>query len=523
MAAGPGPRNIRAMEHSVERLLSCASGAAQAVQRRLDVLLRGPVPEEIVCRLLVTGLVRRIVRDGEPADLAVVWFEDGAVLDGLGYLAPNACVLFDPEVTPPIRAVRATKRAWVDVQPWVLPLEGPGALSEGIIFASPVYRGDIPRISCSMPVNLEVHDVERVLASFLPVAAEWVVGVDEKSDDGTLAIVERYADVVFRFRIEPWSFATARNATVDRCAYPWVFQTEGHEHLAQEAIGPLRILASQKLPQGVLMIAREVKAGEDGENDQVFYFPWVFRNHPALRFSDQNGVHNALEADAYAKAVEATEPVCIRGPSGLRTIHKAHPLNRSHRAKQRHAMNREALDTYADAAVASSRRSRALFYAQQEHASAGDLRRAVRVAVEYLRTNDSFREQFYEGHVRTAEYLLALRKPRLAAQVARRALPFDPNRVEAEVVLGDALQTIGDLEGARQAYAKAAGVPMPAYSNLFIRRRYYEDGPWKGLASVCYKLGDYGKAKNAAAAALIFDPDDETCRQLVALDVAEVA
>lgn len=506
------------MDVTIERVLACAQGAAIASKRRIDVALRGPVPERLVCEVLRSGAIRRIVRAGETADLAIVAARPGETFDDAGYLAANGCVIFDPREVAPIEAIRATRRAWVDQQNWVLPIEGENAFTEGVIFASSALRSDIPRISCSMPVNLEVHDVERVLASFLPVAAEWVVGVDEKSDDGTLAIVERYADVVFRFRIEPWSFAAARNRTVDRCSFPWVFQTEGHEHLDPEAYGPLRILAEQKMPQGVLMIAREVKAGESGEHDQVFYFPWVFRNHPALRFSDQNGVHNALEAEAYAKAIAATEPVCIRGPAGLRTIHKAHPLNRSHRAKQRHEMNRSALDAYADAAPSAGRRARALFYAQQEHASAGDVRKAVRVAIEYLRTNDPFREQLYEGHVRTAEYLLALRKPRLAAQIARRALPFDPNRVEAEVVLGDALQTIGDLEGARQAYAKAAGVPMPAYSHLFVRLHYYQAGPWKGLASVCYKLGDLRNAKNAAAAALLFDPTDDVCRQLAELE-----
>jgi hypothetical protein len=507
------------MNLTIERVLACVEGSAQSAGRRIDLLVVGDVPASVLRAVLVTGAVRRIVPAGDVADLALVQLAPGASIEEAGYLAPNGCVLFDPRVVAPIEAIRGVRRAWVDQQPWVFPLEGEDAFREGVILCSQSMRSDIPRISCSMPVNLERHDVERVLASFLPVAQEWVVGVDEKSDDGTLAIVERYADVVFRFRIEPWSFAEARNRTVDRCSFPWIFQTEGHEHLSPEGIGGLRILSGISLPQGVLMVAREIKGGDHGENDQVFFFPWIFRNHPSLRFVDQNGVHNALDIEVYAKAIGAKEPVVVRADARIRTIHKAHPTNRHARAVQRHGMNREALDTYADAATDRVRKQRALFYAQQEHASAGDLRKATRVGIQYIRTKDRFHEQLYEGHIRVAEYLIAMKKPRFAIAVAKRALPLDTNRVEAEVILGDAYQLTGDYEAARQSYAKAAGVPMPAYSHLFVRKAYYEGGPWKGLASVCYRLGDVEKAKNAATAALFFDPEDAQCKELAALEL----
>lgn len=510
------------MKATVERVLSSAQGAASAARRRLDLLVSGPIPDEVLLAVLTEGIVRRIVPAGEPADFALVAL-DGTSVDGIGYLAPNACVLFDPQKIPPVEAIRAAKRSWPDVQPWVLPLEGEGAFREGVIYAAGVIRSDIPRVSCSMPVNLERHDVERVLASFLPVAAEWVVGVDEKSDDGTLAIVERYADVVFRFRIEPWSFAEARNRTVDRCSYPWVFQTEGHEMLSPDAVGPLRIVGGMKLPLGVVMVAREIRAGEAGEQDQLFFFPWIFRNHPALRFSDQNGVHNALETTPYEKAIGTKQAVVVRVDDSIRTIHKAHPENRAHRGKQRGEQNRNALDSFAETAAPGVRRCRALFYAQQEHASAGDVRKAIRIGIEYLRTKDAFREQLYEGHLRVGEYLLALKKPRLAIPILRRALALDTNRVEVEVVLGDAYQMSGDLEAARQVYAKAAGVPMPSYCHLFVRRRLYEGGPWQGLASVCAQLGDIGRAKQAAQMALLFDPENKICKQILAIEVEDAA
>lgn len=492
-------------------VLSAAEAAAHAAGRRIDVYVEGDVPSDVLDDLLATGIVREIVPCGHPADLALVWFT-GQPMHTTGFLCPNGVVLYDPKGIRPIDAARAARQAWVDVQPWVLPLDGEQAFSQGMILTSGAYRDDVPRLSASMPVNMEEHDVERVLASFLPVVQEWVVGVDEKSTDRTLEIVSRYAEVVFRFRIEPWSFAEARNQGIHRCAFPWIFETEGHEHLDLDSLGALRVLGNLRLPQGVLMVLRDTGGG-DPNAGECFFFPWVFRNHPTLRFSDQGGVHNALEMDAFGAAVGAKEPIAVRIPGTLRTVHKPHPVNRKIRDAQREDMNRKALDGYVD--QGGQRKSRALFYSSQEHASAGDIRTAIRRTIEYLRTKDRFGEQMYEAHLRLGEYLLTLKKPRLAIPIFKRALPLDTNRVEAEIALGDALQLVGDVEGARQVYAKAAGVPMPVYANLFLRKSYYRGSPWRGLAATCFALGDHDGALQAAKNALLFDATDEVARKIV--------
>lgn len=506
------------MERTTERLLACVVDAANACGRPLDVGIRGALSDEMFGALLSSGAVRRVVAEGMPANFLVVVLADETPFDDAGYLAGAGAVLFDPRAIAPVAAKRLAQRAWAGVQTWVLPIEGPDAFTEGIIFTASELRSSIPQFSCSMPVNLEVHDVERVLASFLPIAAEWVVGVDEKSNDGTLAIVERYADVLFRFRIEPWSFAAARNATVDRCAFPWIFQTEGHEHLAPESIGQLRVVGGFRLPRGILMVPRHIQAGENGQFDQIFSFPWVFRNHPALRFSDQNGVHNALEMAKYAEAIGARDAIIVRGPDSIHTVHRAHPENRTARHVQAKEMNRTALETFAEGATGSAA-ARARFYAMQEHHRAGDLRAAIRAGFEYLRTKDPFSEQNYEGHIMLGEMLLCLPKPKIRAAIAvlRAALPLDLHRVEAEILLGDAFRFLKDYESARQCYAKATGVPPPAYSNLFVRRRCYEGMPWIGLAVTLYAMQDYVQAREAARMALHFEPGNETCQNIAGI------
>ncbi len=485
----------------------------QGGRRRLTVRFEGPVPLDVQSDLLLSGHVRKVCADTEPVDLAVVAIE-GAIPDlrPVAYLARAGLVLYDPQALPPVEVKRAVETAWVGSASWVLPLEGPEALTGGVVFASDDLDSGTPRFSAAMPVNMEENDVERVLASFLPVAAEWVVGVDVKSTDGTLEIVSRYADVVFRFDIQPWSFAAARNETLRRASCPWIFQTEGHEHLDPESIGGLRQVGTVNPPQGVVMVERDTGGGNPNGGES-FWFPWIFRNHPLLHFTDTGGVHNALEMEAYAKAEAAGEAVALRFNHTLRTIHKPHPVNRAHRDAQRHELNRGALDGYVEAGGA--RTPRALFYAAQEHASAGDIRSAVRRAIDYCRTNDGFNEQRYEGHLRLGEYLLHLQKPRLAIPILKRALAMDTNRVEALCALGDCYTLIRDLEAARQVYAMAAGVPMPTYANLFLRKPYYRALPWRGLASVCLQLGQHDKAYDAARCCLSLDPSDEVASRIV--------
>lgn len=485
---------------------------AQASGRRLTVALDGAIDPGIIRAAVLTGGVERIVPPSEPCDLALVWWTDVERLERIGYTATAAVLLFDPREVPPVAMRRAARRAYVDHQAYVLPLLGEGACSEGLIVCSSTFNAAMPRISATMPVNMEEHDVERVLASFLPACEEWVVGVDLKSTDGTFGIVSRYADVCFRFAIEPWSFAEARNRGIDRCSSPWVFMTEGHEHLEPESMGSLPFLGRIGMEAGTIQIHRDT-GGSAGADGQLFCVPSIFRNHPAFRFWDTNGVHNVLETEKYGPAIGFAGATNFRPPGVIRTFHKAHPVNRGIRAVQREAMNPTALDAYADGK--GERKGRALFYAAQEHLAAGRPRVAVRRLLAYLREDDAFHEQVYEAHAMLADVLISMKKYRLAIAIAKRGLPFNLQRVEMDVILADAHQMIGDLETARQLYAKAAGVPLPSFSVLFLRKEWYRALPWRGLAAMCARLGEWPKAVNAARVCLSFTPDDEVARSVL--------
>ena len=78
-------------------------------------------------------------------------------------------------------------------------------------------------LSVAIIFKNEIRCLERCLKSLQPLRERLslqIVMADTGSDDGSRAVAERYADVLFDF---PWinDFAAARNAVLDRCEGKW--------------------------------------------------------------------------------------------------------------------------------------------------------------------------------------------------------------------------------------------------------------------------------------------------------------
>lgn len=90
-----------------------------------------------------------------------------------------------------------------------------------------------PRLSIGMIFKNDIRSLERCLAALEPlrkaVSCELVMA-DTGSTDGSRAIAERYADVLFDFT---WvnDFSAARNAVMDRCSGVWYLTVDSDEYL----------------------------------------------------------------------------------------------------------------------------------------------------------------------------------------------------------------------------------------------------------------------------------------------------
>ena len=96
-------------------------------------------------------------------------------------------------------------------------------------------------LSVAIIFKNEMRCLERCLKSLQPLRERLslqIVMADTGSTDGSHAVAERYADLLFDF---PWvnDFAAARNAVLDRCRGRWTLVVDCDEWLDSEGVGEL--------------------------------------------------------------------------------------------------------------------------------------------------------------------------------------------------------------------------------------------------------------------------------------------
>lgn len=104
---------------------------------------------------------------------------------------------------------------------------------------------DKPVLSIGIIFKDDIRSIKRCLKALQPLrdtAACELVMADTGSTDGSRAVAEQYADVLFAF---PWinDFAAARNAVIERCSGEWFLSVDTDEYLDEdisELVGVLR-------------------------------------------------------------------------------------------------------------------------------------------------------------------------------------------------------------------------------------------------------------------------------------------
>ena len=93
-----------------------------------------------------------------------------------------------------------------------------------------------PLLSIGIIFKNDIRCLARCLESLAPLRDALpcqLVMADTGSSDGSRAVAEQYADILFDF---PWSndFAAARNAVLDRCTGEWCLTVDTDEWLDPE-------------------------------------------------------------------------------------------------------------------------------------------------------------------------------------------------------------------------------------------------------------------------------------------------
>lgn len=339
-------------------------------------------------------------------------------------------------------------------------------------------------VSFTMPVKNEEKDIERVLKSFRGIADEIVIGVDDKSTDRTEEIARQYADKVFFFTWEE-DFSKARNSCIEQCSSEWIFMSEGHEHLKTGIEALLRL---NEVPQyiSVLEVRRECI-------NTNWYFPWLFRNKPEIRF--KNAVHNVLDHADGGKCAQAGQ---------ISTYHERSLEKAIERFNQRKGMNKQDLlrrikenDVLAMFYLANEYRGEPSAFCQRqalhwfnrfiEVSRPGPMRYHARLTLGRMLLNlakviAKKREKEREGEI---PHLLVQAKHVLVG-----ATEDDPTRTEHWLVLGEICETVGQLDFAMRFYEFAAlGIGRIPASYMFVSKDAYSYLPAQKLAVIYVSLG----------------------------------
>ena len=451
------------------------------------------------------------------------------------FTVPNNCL--GPEVEPQhtiqftaITFRRQLRKHFDDVRVEVI---GPYLLG----VCGPAARVSV-NVSMCLPVRDEERDLEAVLASFRGFVDEIVVGIDPRTEDGTRAIAEAYADVVFEL-VDPacqdatnplhdpavppegCHFSWVRNQCIARCSSPWVFMTEGHERLWQGA--DILLGLGELLPDADVAYVWRKGIG------QRWLFPWLARQS----FRYKRSTHNLVDMP------EGTRRALLRG---IVTFHDRHHENAEKRSVQRRAQNRKTLwddwdlhgnptslfyfaqELRADDTEEAAERFEEFLEASQPEA--GGMRYQARLILAKLYMKLATEDSPDEAEVAT-DTLAQVRRDR-CAEILHGCTGEDWSRTEHWLWLGDIAFSQGKLEEAYQfySYCGVSAGTMPA-SVWWIDEATYLWLPAQRLAMTAGHLGRENEALVWAKRVLKLLPGDapdetfEECQKNVDV-IAEV-
>ncbi len=349
--------------------------------------------------------------------------------------------------------------------------------SDGVIGQTIFLKGFT--MALTLPVWNEAETLGLVIESFTPVVDEIIIGIDEKTDDGSDEVARLYADEVFYFKWEK-SFAKARNACLEKCTADWVFMTEGHEWLHPDSYEQFKWIRELPPVVGLIRVKRIIK--DQGE-EKHSVFPWLTKNNCGVHYI--NDSHNAVISKNQVANFITDLP-------SIYTVHERSDKKYEARRAQRKFMNRSNL---LKDLIKDSRDSRALFYLGNEYYDYGEYAKAVEYYKRYLAVA-KWAEERYQAKIFCSKCLVCLAQKDEALKMLRSCFLEDVARNEHLILMANLLQD----EYPNQAiyYLRMAAAVEEPISPMWVDPTYYRALP---LQKLCIIYGSMGRLNDALACA----------------------
>ena len=328
-------------------------------------------------------------------------------------------------------------------------------------------------MSLTLPIWNEAETIAEVIESFLPIADQIIIGVDEKTDDNSFEIASRYTSEVFYFKWED-SFCKARNACMEKSTCDWNFMTEGHEYLDPECLDVFKDLNDTEDFITMLRVKRHLC-----EDNRISTFPWLTRGERGCHYI--NDSHNAV--------ISSTPKYNVTGDfCGAKTIHNRGAARASARNQQRFYMNRKNL---LKDLIKTKDDPRALFYIGNEYDSAGEYEKAVGFWKRYLKFA-TWQEERYQARINCARTYLKLRDLKSAEEILLGCFAESVPRNEHMIMLADLYAE--DRPDKSIYYLRMASSVEMVMSSMWVQESYYREVP---LQKLCIIYGSVGRINDA--------------------------
>jgi len=323
-------------------------------------------------------------------------------------------------------------------------------------------------LALSMIVWNEAKGLETAILSCIDFVDQIVISVDNKSNDGTIKIAERYADVVKRHEWEN-NFGKARNWVDEGIKTKWILSLDGHEFVKQAP----QILEKLKSTADGFYIRMEMESGDTFINPRLYKTGTIWAH----------AIHNAIKLE---KGEKYTDFIITHdregGQSEKSTVERLEQVKKTMGVELKKELK------------IKGSRVRALFYLARYYRQFNECKKAIKYYKKYLKNSTHKAEKWlcaYEAGI----IANCLGKNLLALKFFAKANETIPNRWEIKKHIGLTYLAFEQYNKAVVYLVESLDINTGEFTfNPEIR----DDGDtWDKIGFAFYQLEQWFEAKQA--------------------------
>ena len=327
------------------------------------------------------------------------------------------------------------------------------------------------KISLCMILKNEAKTIKAAIESVLPVVDEIIIGIDDKTDDGTYELLDRdfsksgVKRVVIDNFVFKNDFSAIRNKFIEQCTGDYVLILDGHEYLTPQSLLYLKEFKKRD-DKSVDVIDFNLFMDETGST--VLQQPRLFKQHIRYEYATHNTITHIKNRVAMPQ---------------IQLIHNQ-PIERYKARKlQRKDMNLKNLKELAEGGDV-----RSMFYMGQQHYELANWIDAEWWFLRYLNDSD-FDQEMYQARLYLSTCYKNLENEKDRLKVLLDCFELGLPRNEHLIAIGNIFYEQENFKSAAYYYRMATAVKLPERF-LILELHYYSWLPWYKLMEAALQMGD---------------------------------